>query len=295
MADINALRKYLAASPDMSGMTLDEMRSYLDGIGAKASLPKGCQVEGRVLDHIPAEWIRNGNQGEESAILYLHGGGYTMGSLVSHRGLAAWISEAAGVTALSLAYRLAPEHPFPAAVEDAAAGYRWLISSGFPPERIAIAGDSAGGGLAIAAMLKLRDSGLPLPAAAICISPWADLTCSSDTYREKADTDPVITREDICASAKDYLRDHDPKNPLASPIFADLTGLPPLLIQVGSEEVLLGDSIALDRQARACGVRSTLEIWEEMIHVWHFFAPVLKEGQEAIARIGEFCREKTQY
>ena len=118
-----------------------------------------------------------------------------MGSLVSHRGLAAWISEAAGVTALSLAYRLAPEHPFPAAVEDAAAGYRWLISSGFPPERIAIAGDSAGGGLAIAAMLKLRDSGLPLPAAGICMSPWADLTCSSDTYREKADTDPVITRE----------------------------------------------------------------------------------------------------
>lgn len=291
MEEIKNVRDILAAAPDKKGVSIEERRLQMDRMAALGHLPRDCSVEAVDAGGVPAEWIKVAGGPEDSVILYLHGGGYAIGSLTSHRQLVAYIAKAAGARTLSLAYRLAPEHPFPAAVEDAVTGYRWLLKQGISPRRIIIAGDSAGGGLTIAALLSLRDQGDPLPAAGVCISPWVDLTCSSETYRTKAHTDPVVNEEGIREMAALYLGGLDPETPLASPIFGDLTGLPPLLIQVGTEEVLLDDSISLDNKARACGVDSRLEIWEEMIHVWHSFSPILKEGREAIARIGEYFRE----
>ena len=211
-----------------------------------------------------------------------------MGSLSSHRQMIAHIARASASPVFSVAYRLAPENPFPAAVEDASAAYRWLVKKGFSPRRMAIAGDSAGGGLTLATLLTLRDAGDPLPSSGICISPWTDLTCSSDTYRTKSAADPIVNLEGSQEFAAMYLNGRDPKTPLASPLFADLAGLPPLLVQVGTEEALLNDSVALDRNARTAGVDCSLEIWEEMIHVWHLFAPILQKGREAVLRIGEY-------
>jgi acetyl esterase/lipase len=289
--DIKKVRKILADIPDTTGRPIEERRRQMDQMAAVGHLPRDCSVEAVDAGGVPAEWIKVKDASKHKAIFYLHGGGYVIGSLTSHRQLVAYIARATGSTALSIDYRLAPEHPFPAAIEDAVTGYRWLLRQGFSPKRIVIAGDSAGGGLTIATLLALREKGDPLPAAGIGLSPWVDLTCSSETYRTKAHTDPIVTEEGIQEFVALYLAGQDPKTPLASPLFADLTGLPPLLIQVGSEEVLLEDSIGLDKKARACGVDSRLEVWEEMIHVWHSFSPILKEGREAINRIGEYFKE----
>ena len=290
--DIQTVRALLAALPDTRGASVQQRREIMDKAAAASHLPRGCSVEGVDAGGVPAEWVRAEGARSDAVILYLHGGGYVIGSLASHRQMVAYICRASGAIALSLAYSLAPEHPCPAAVEDAVAGYRWLIGQGFSPGKIAIAGDSAGGGLTMATLVALRDAGDPLPAAGICISPWTDLTCSSETYRTKAQTDPMVPQDEIKEFAALYLNGKDPKTPLASPLFADLTGLPPLLIQVGTEEVLLNDSIGLDEKARACGVDSTLEIWEQMIHVWHAFSPLLSEGKEAIARIGGYFKDR---
>ena len=288
--EIKVVRQLLASMPDSSGKPIEERRKLMELASAAAHIPEGIAVEAADAGGTPAEWLRPEGAPADRTILYLHGGGYTMGSLVTHRQMVACIAKAAAVSVLSLDYRLAPEHPFPAAVEDAAAAYRLLLKQGFAPEKIAIAGDSAGGGLTMATLVMLRDSGDPLPAAAICLSPLTDLTCSSETYSANAATEAMIAEDMIKEMAAMYLQGRDPKTPLASPIFADLTGFPPILIQVGSEEVLLGDSLALDRKAKACGVDSTLEIWQDMIHVWQAFSPILTEGRDAIARIGEFYR-----
>jgi phosphinothricin tripeptide acetyl hydrolase len=191
-------------------------------------------------------------------------------------------------------YRLAPEHPFPAAVEDAVSAYRWLMAQRIAPARIVIAGDSAGGGLAVATLLALRDTGVSLPAAGVCISPWVDLTGSGQSYATRADVDPIVTRDGIDRMALAYLAGKDAKAPLASPLFADLHGLPPLLVQVGDAEVLLDDAVQLAARAKAAGVDATLDIWDEMIHVWHWFFPMLDEGQSAIDRIGQFVQARTR-
>ena len=226
------------------------------------------------------------------AILYLHGGGYVIGSLNTHRALAGEVSRAAQAPVLLIDYRLAPEHPFPAAVDDGVAAYRWLLDQGFAPEHTAIAGDSAGGGLTMAVLLAARDQGLPMPGAGVCISPWVDMTCSNDSYTTRADADPMVGSAGITQMAAMYLNDTEPTNPLASPNFADLSGLPPLLIHVGTDEVLHDDSVALDARATAAGVDSTLEVWDGMIHVWHAFYPMLPEGKEGIERVGDFLRRQ---
>ena len=194
---------------------------------------------------------------------------------------------------LGIDYRLAPEVTFPAPVEDSVAAYRWLLSNGIDPKKIVIAGDSAGGGLVVSALVALRYLGEPMPAAGICISPWVDMEALGESYITKAEEDPVGSREMIHFMAGMYLGSSDPRAPLASPIYADMTGLPPLLVQVGSAEVLLDDSTGLVERAKAAGVDVTLEVWDDMIHVWQFFAPILPEGQQAIDRIGEFFREHT--
>jgi epsilon-lactone hydrolase len=226
-------------------------------------------------------------------VLYLHGGGYVIGSLRSHRHLAAAIAGAAGASALSLDYRRAPEDPFPAAVDDAVASYRWLLEQGITPGRIVIAGDSAGGGLTVATLVALKDARVPLPAGGVCISPWVDLTFSGASYETKAAVDPIVRRPGIDEMARAYLGKTDPRTPLASPAFADLRGLPPLLIHVGSDEVLLDDAVQLALRAKAAGVSAMLEVWDRMIHVWHWFLPMLEEADSAIQGIGRFCRART--
>jgi len=250
------------------------------------------EVEPITAGGIAAEWLRAPGIDDRYAILYLHGGGYVMGSVNTHRSLGGEIARYSGAAVLLPDYRLAPESPFPAAVDDAAALYEWLLAEGFEPRHIAIAGDSAGGGLTAATLLALRDKGLPLPGAGVCISPWSDLTCTNESYRTRAAADPMIKPEGIGVLAEHYLQGQDPRSAYASPNYADLRGLPPLLIHVGRDEVLLDDSIKLHEKAEADGVASTLEIWDDMIHVWHAFHPMLDEGRQGIERIGAFLREQ---
>jgi acetyl esterase/lipase len=237
---------------------------------------------------VPAEWIVAPGAAEDRYVLYLHGGGYVMGSINTHREMVSRISRAAGVRALALDYRLAPESPFPAAVDDATGAYRWLLAQGAKP-----AGDSAGGGLTLATLVAIRDAKLPVPAAGVCLSPWADMEGVGASMTSKAKEDPIVQKEMLLGMAKLYLGGADPKTPLAAPLHADLRGLPPLLIQVGSAETLLDDSTRVAERAKAAGVKVDLEVWSEMIHVWQLFAPILPEGQEAIAKIGKFIREHT--
>jgi acetyl esterase/lipase len=243
---------------------------------------------------VPSEWVIPAGMGSERVILYLHGGAYNAGSTRSHRALAANIAYAARARALTIDYRLAPEHPYPAALVDAFSAYRWLLNEGFRPGQIAVTGDSAGGGLTIALLTALHERGYPMPAAAVVLSPWTDLSTSGASWRENANVEYLIHGSKLREAARLYLNDANPQTPLASPVYANLKGLPPLLIQVGSEEVLLSDSQRLAKNARLSGVDATLEIWEGMQHVWQFAASFLPEAREAIEGIGKFIRDRTE-
>jgi acetyl esterase/lipase len=230
----------------------------------------------------------------DRTILYLHGGAYTRGSIVSHRALVARLSAASGARALVIAYRLAPENPFPAAVEDATAAYRWLLEQHIQPDQLVVSGDSAGGGLSLALLLALRDAGHPLPAGAALLSPWTDLAGTGESIRTLAGADPWLNAERLMLTAGLYLAGADACNPLASPLYGDLHGLPPLLIQVGTDEILLDDATRLAERARAAGVPVTLEVWERMWHVFQSFAAEIPEGRQAVEKIGAFVRQVTQ-
>ena len=290
-AELQTVLDMLKAVPVLQGNTVHEMRASMEAMTASAPPPEAATCEPTDAGGVPAEWVTADEAASsDRAIVYLHGGGYCLGSLNSHRNLAANLSRAARARILNVDYRLAPEHPFPAAVEDATAAYRWLLSTGVDPARVVIAGDSAGGGLTVATLVALRDAGDPLPAAAVCLSPWVDMEGIGESMKTKAEADPIIQAEGLLKLAKAYLGDADPRTPLAAPLYADLSGLPPLLIQVGTAEVLLDDATRLAERARAAGVDVTLEPWEDMIHIWQFFAAMLPEGQQAIDRIGEFMR-----
>ena len=228
---------------------------------------------------------------EDGALLYFHGGGFFIGSAHGYRVLSAELARAAGITMWSVDYRLAPEHPFPAALDDCVNAYRALVASGIAPGRIVLAGDSAGGGLVFSTLLALREAGDPLPAAGLALSPWANLACDGETLASKAEEDPSLTPAGLKAGATHYLGEGDPREPLASPAFADLSGLPPLMIQVGSAEILLDDSVRLARAAGAAGTPVRLEIWPNMPHVFHAFAFMLEAGRLAIEDAGAFMRQ----
>lgn len=268
---------------------MDDMRAIM----IETQAPDGVTCTPVEAGGVSAEWSVAAGVDEAKVVLYVHGGGYVMGSAGSHRDVTGRLSKAAGARVLSLNYRLAPEHPFPAPVDDAVAAYRWLLAQGISPGNIAVAGDSAGGGLAIATLLALRDAGEPLPAAGIGISPWVDMEGTGESMTTRAAVDPVVQKEGLLGMAKLYLGDADPKNPLAAPLHADLAGLPPLLLQVGDAETLLDDSTRLAERARAAGVDVTLKVWDEMPHVWHLFAPILPEGRQAIDEIGSFFQART--
>lgn len=273
-----------------SGEELDipRERAVLEGY-TKVFKPLGkAEVTRLDADGVPAAWIVPSGLETKRTILYLHGGGYNAGSINSHLPLTSSLAVEARARVLAIDYRLAPEHLFPAAVEDAQTAYQWLLKESISPRHIAVAGDSAGGGLTLSLLVSLRDKGLPLPAAAVCLSPWTDLTCSGESWKTNAKIDFMLKKVTTVKAAKLYVRDADPRSPLASPLFADPAGLPPLLIQVGSEEVLLSDSTQIAEKARLAGVDVTLENWKGMQHVWQYSAGMLPEARQAIKRIGEF-------
>jgi len=274
----------------LAGTTIPEMRANMEA--ATGAMPPGPGVlyERTEAGGVPAEWARADEARDEGALLYFHGGGYCVGSVRTHRLLVGALSRTCGVPVLSLDYRLAPEHPHPAAVDDGVAAYRHLLARGFAPERIALAGDSAGGGLTAAVLIAVRDERLPIPAAGVCISPWFDLTLSGETMTTKVDVDPMCKPATLAQMAAAYVAGGDVRAPTASPLYADLGGLPPLLVQVGTAETLLDDARRFAARAEEQGVATTLEVWDDMIHVWHAFAMLLPEGQEAIDRIGAFVR-----
>ena len=286
--EITALRAKLAARPRSDDYR--QRRRDIDARGLTYGLAADVGVEPVNANGVGAEWTATPNDARDAALLYLHGGGYVIGSLDSHRHLVAAAGRAAGIAALALDYRLAPEHPFPAAVDDAVAGYRFLLGRGIRPDRVAIAGDSAGGGLVVAAMLAIRDAGLAQPGCGWCISPWVDMEAIGETMTSRAAADPTVQRAGILDMAKMYLNGADPRAPLAAPIYGDLEGLAPLLIQVGACETLLDDALRLAGVAGAADVRVDLQIWPEMIHVWHLFHPELKAGRRAIEAGGAFIR-----
>ncbi|MEH6638832.1 MAG: alpha/beta hydrolase [Porticoccaceae bacterium] len=250
--------------------------------------PQDTEVTPVDVDGIPAEWVCAPGVDQDRVLLYLHGGGYVIGSIHTHKGLIASLSKSANCRALALDYRLAPETLYPGAVEDATKAYRWLLAEGYEANKITISGDSAGGGLTLATLMALRDAGDPLPAAAAPISPWTDLEGTGESMTTKVDVDPMVEPGGLMGMAKIYLGDADPKQATASPLHGDYTGLPPLLIQVGGLETLLDDATRVDAKARAAGVDVSLEVWPDMVHVWHLFAPMVPEGREAIAKIGQF-------
>jgi monoterpene epsilon-lactone hydrolase len=286
--EILALREKLAARPRAED--IGQRRRDIDERGRQYKLAPDVTTEPVKANGVRAEWTWTPDAARDRAVLYVHGGGYVIGSLDSHRHMISEIGRAARSRALALDYRLAPEHPFPAPVEDTLAGYRFLLSQGIQPGNIALAGDSAGGGLVIAAMVAIRDAGLPQPAGGWAISPWTDMEALGDSIATNATRDPTVQKEPLLDMARLYLNGADPRSPLAAPIHADMRGLAPLLIQVGSVETLLDDAIRLARSAGAADVAVDLQIWPEMVHVWHLFHPELKAGRRAIEVGGEFVR-----
>ncbi len=265
---------------------LATQRASFEALTQDFALAPGTEVMPTQAGGVPAEWVGASGADARRAVLYLHGGGYVIGSLNTHRSVASRISAASGARVLLLDYRLAPEHPFPAAVDDAFSAYRWLATQGVLPEHVAIAGDSAGGGLTLALLAKIRDEGLPLPACGVCLSPWVDLEGKGATCEPGAVDDPMVTLEGLRAMGQSYAGG-SLDAPLASPLHADLTGLPPLLVQVGTREILLDDARRIAALAEAAGVSVTLEEEEGLMHVWQLF-PDVPESDAAVARIGAF-------
>jgi epsilon-lactone hydrolase len=286
--EIVALRNKLAGrerSPDIA-----QRRRDFDAMGGAYPTAADVKVEAVTASGVPAEWTTTPDAQSDAAVLFVHGGGYVVGSLLSHRHMVSEIGRAAHARTLALHYRLAPEHPFPAPVEDTIAGYRFLLAQGLRPGRIAIAGDSAGGGLTVAALVAIRDAGLPQPACGWCISPWVDMQAIGGSMTDNAGRDPSVQKDAILEMARYYMGTADPRSPLAAPLYADLRGIAPLFIQVGSVETLLDDSIRLARRAGLADVPVDLQIWPEMMHVWHIYSAELKAGRRAIEAGGAFIR-----
>jgi epsilon-lactone hydrolase len=253
------------------------------------------EVDMRPVDAggVSAEWFSQPDSHPGCVILYFHGGGYSTGSINSHRDFLARLCIASRMRVLAADYRLAPEHPFPAQLEDSHRVYLWLIETqGIHPERVVLGGESAGAGLTLSTLVSLRDAGLPLPAGGVLISGWFDLDSRSTSMQFNRHYD-FVTRVGIRTMAKRFAPASEHRNPLVSPVHADMAGLPPLLIQVGAAETLLDDNLRVAEAARAAGVDVRLEVWPDMIHAWHVFAPMLEEGRRAICRIGDFVRDRT--
>ena len=274
--DVVAFRARMKAASNMSGVVPDSV----------SVVP--INVQG-----VSCEWITNAGTDQNRVLMYLHGGGYVFGGLDSHREIAWRLAQASGMRVLLVDYRLAPEHVFPAALEDATACYRWLLSEGFEPARIAIGGDSAGGGLTVATLVNLKNLGLPQPSGAILLSPWTDLSLSGDSIETNEAKDAMLSRAALLKCAQYYLGERERRAPLASPLFADLSGLPPVLIHVGSTEMLCSDAQRLAEKWESAGGEASIEIWPKMPHVFQVLAARIPEGAQAIVKLGEFLTNRT--
>jgi epsilon-lactone hydrolase len=283
--------KRLTRRKSLSESSFEDRRQALNRIAKKwINLPADCKVEALEIDGIYTEWLSNEQSAADKVILYLHGGAYGYCSADTHRSLAARIMKEAGVKVLLPEYRLAPEHPFPAAIEDAVAAYHWLQEQGYKPGDIIFTGDSAGGGLSIATAVTLRDMNEPLPAAIVCLSPWVDLTGTGESYFKNKAKDPYLNAESALKAARAYAGGQPLTHPLISPVFADLTGLPPLFIQVGSIEILLSDAEKLAQKAKLAGVEVTFTVWKGMWHVFQM-SRKMTEAKRAVREIGRFAKE----
>ena len=287
--ELDAIRELLASKPRPTGW--EERRRRLDEVGSLWPVADDVMVQAVDLGGLPGEWSIVPGSDASRVLLFFHGGGYCSGSILSHRRLVTEAGRAAGCRTLAVGYRLAPEHPFPAALEDALTAWRFLREQGIAAHDIAVAGDSAGGGLTVALITHLRDTGLELPGCGWLVSPWTDLTLSGSTLATKEAVDPLIHEGYLRELASAYLPGGmDPKDPRVSPLFAALSGLPPLLIQVGSAETLLADATRFASAAGAADVPVTLEVWPHMIHAWPLWNARLEAGRETLGRAGAFIR-----
>jgi epsilon-lactone hydrolase len=266
--------------------SIEQQREAME-LGTQAFPALDLEIVEVEANGVPAEWIKPTTT-TDGVILYLHGGAYVAGSPRTHRNLTTRLAESTQKWLLAIDYRMAPESPYPAAVEDAVAAYRFLLEGAKTSEQIAVVGDSAGGGLTVALLVALKDAGLPMPGCAVPISPWTDMEGIGESWTTRADVDPMIDPDDLRKKGAIYLAGADPRSPTAAPIYADLSGLPPLLIQVGDAEVLLDDAVTLAERAREAGVDVTLDKQDGMIHVWPLFAGIAPESDAALARIVEF-------
>jgi len=278
-----------ASRPGIGNAAREELRAYERWV---LPPPRRMQTNETSVGGVSASVVWENGAASDRQILFLHGGGYAAGSPALYRHITWRFAESAGARVVTPDYRLAPEHPFPAALDDAVAAWRACLATGADPHRSAFLGDSAGGGLALALALRLRDEGDPLPGAIVAISPWTDLAITGASCRPGC-SDPMLSADDLEPAAAQYLAGADPRTPYASPLYGDLQGLPPTLIQVGSDEILVDDSVRMAERMREAGCEVTLEIWPRMPHVWHAFAPFMPEAGRAIARVSAFIRERT--
>ena len=274
------------------GLDIDTYRSFT----SKSAFPvsDSTEVTKTSAGGVPAEWIIESGVKPEKRLAFFHGGGFVAGGLDFYRPFASWISKATGCSVLLVDYRLAPEHPFPAAVEDVLSSYRWMCNNGpdgkYPARKTFIGGDSAGGCLALATLLGLKGAGEDLPDAAVTLSAFLDLALTGKSIANRAGSDILFAQSHLKKVAEVYLAGQDPLLPSSSPLYGDLSGLPPILMQVGDAELLLDDSVRFAEKAKKAGVKVTLEVWPEMFHVWQLFGPAFPEAQQAIDRIGEYIR-----
>ena len=282
---------YYIRKIDVDTADVYKARRRLDTFGRFLMKAFRVKLERSTINGLYAEWLRPKKAQRGKVLLYLHGGAYVMGSCRSHRQMVSHIARAAGIDAVVPEYRLSPEHRFPDAIQDAVGVYRALLASGIRPEDIIVAGDSAGGGLTMATLLSLRDAGDSLPAAAVLLSPFLDVTASGESATTRADRDPWFRAEDIKVIIRYYCDDDEVRDPLVSPVFADVAGLPPVYIQVGDDEILLSDSTRLAKMVEASGGDVQLEIWPQMWHVFQLFVGKMPESRRAIRKIGRYIRE----
>ncbi len=278
-------------NPYSEKKTIDQLRKETENTTALIPLPKSTKYKNVKVENIEAEWITCGDIDKNKVFLFMHGGGYYRGSVATSRAVVARISKEAKVKCLSIDYRLAPEYPFPAAIDDTFLTYKWLLNEGVDPQNIIVSGQSAGGGLCLALLLKIKENNFSQPLGAVALSPWTDLSQTGKTMVTNKKNDPIISKKYLDRFAKLYFPNSNNMSHLASPIIGELSGLPNMLIQVGSAETMLDDSKRFYEKAKKANVNAKFEIWEDMFHGWHSYAHILKDAEKAIISIGKFCRK----
>ena len=288
------MERTAASSIVQAHLSVETRRGQFEAQRALIPLPPDVQVEAITAGSVAAEWVSTPELDEHQVVLYVHGGGFVWGSCGTSRVVAATFSRVAQARTLVLDYRLAPEHPYPSAPQDCLAAYQWLLDSGVQPEHLVVVGDSAGGGLVLALLVKLAQAALPQPAGAVLISPWLDLTLSGDSYTRNAQADFMESRDLLLEMRQYYLGAQDPRSPLVSPLFADVSGLPPLLVYAGSDELLVDDAIRLAERLRQVTGPVELQIGEGFWHTWPITATMrpFPEGTQALEHIGAFVRSR---